>query len=100
MRKPRRGAMAALIDARRAAGEQEQVLGQLRAAVVADPGRERACEQLMRACHALGLRKEALDVYQLARRVTLEQQGAEPGPALTVLYRQILAHHTATVPSA
>ena len=96
----RRAVMDALIDARLAAGEQEQVLGQLRAAVVADPGRERACEQLMRACHALGLHKEALDVYQLARRVTLEQQGAEPGPALTVLYRRILAEETAPGGSA
>jgi len=96
----RRAVMDALIDARLAAGEQEQVLGQLRAAVVADPGRERACEQLMRACHALGLHKEALDVYQLARRVTLEQQGAEPGPALTVLYRRILAEETVTAGSA
>jgi hypothetical protein len=96
----RRAVMDALIDARLAAGEQEQVLGQLRAAVVADPGRERPCEQLMRACHALGLYKEALDVYQLARRATLEQQGAEPGPALTVLYRRILAEETATAGSA
>jgi DNA-binding SARP family transcriptional activator len=96
----RRAVMDALIDARLAAGEQEQVLGQLRAAVIADPGRERACEQLMRACHALGLHKEALDVYQLARRVTLEQQGTEPDPALTVLYRRILAEETATVGSA
>ena len=95
----RRAVMDALIDARLAAGEQEQVLGQLRAAVVADPGRERACEQLMRACHALGLRKEALDVYQLARRVTLEQQGAEPGRALTILYQRILAEETATAGS-
>jgi DNA-binding SARP family transcriptional activator len=95
----RRAVMDALIDARLAAGEQEQVLGQLRAAVVADPGRERGCEQLMRACHALGMHKEALDVYQLARRVTLEQQGAEPGPALTVLYRRILAEETATAGS-
>ncbi len=91
----RRAVMDALVDARLAAGEHEQVLGQLRAAVIADPGRERACEQLMRACHALGLHKEALDVYQLARRVTLEQQGAQPGPALTVLYRRILAEETA-----
>jgi len=96
----RRAVMDALIDARLAAGEEEQVLGQLRAAVVADPGRERACEQLMRACHALGLHKEALDVYQLARSVTLEQQGAEPGPALTVLYRRILAEETGTAGSA
>jgi len=97
----RRAVMDALVDARLAAGDYEQVLGQLRAAVVADPGRERACEQLMRACHALGLHKEALDVYQLARRATLEQQGAEPGPALTVLYQRILAEEAAsTAPAA
>jgi DNA-binding SARP family transcriptional activator len=96
----RRAVMDALIDARLAAGEHEQVLGQLRAAMIAEPGRERTCEQLMRACHALGMHKEALDVYQLARKVTLEQQGAEPGPALTVLYRRILAEETAIATSA
>ena len=92
----RQAVMDALIDARLEAGEHDQILAQLRAAVVADPGRERTCEQLMRACHSVGLRKEALDVYQMARRATLEQQGAEPGPALGVLYRRILAEETAT----
>ncbi len=95
----RRTVMDALIDARLAIGEHEQLLGQLRAAVAAEPGRERTCEQLMRACHSLGLRKEALEVYQTARRVTLEQQGAEPGPALSVLYRRILAEETAMDPA-
>jgi len=90
----------ALIDARLAAGEHEQVLGQLRAAVLADPGRERTCAQLMSACHALGLRKEALHVFQIARKATLEQQGAEPGPVLTDVYRQILAEETAIARSA
>jgi DNA-binding SARP family transcriptional activator len=85
-----------LIDARLAVGEYEQVLGQLRAAVIANPGRERTCAQLMQACQALGMRKEALEVYQLARRTALEQQGAEPGPALAVLYKRILAEEMAT----
>ncbi len=89
-----------LIDARLAAGEHEQVLGQLRAAVLADPGRERTCAQLMSACHALGLRKEALHVFQIARKATLEQQGAEPGPVLTDVYKQILAEETAIARSA
>jgi DNA-binding SARP family transcriptional activator len=89
-----------LIDARLAAGEHEQVLGQLRAAVLADPGRERTCAQLMSACHALGLRKEALHVFQIARKTTLEQQGAEPGPVLTDVYKQILAEETAIARSA
>src|SRR5215469_9605383 len=95
----RRAVMDALIDARLAAGEHELVLGQLRAAVIADPGRERACEQLMRACHALGLHKEALDVYQLARRARLGALLFERCPALSVLYRRILADETATASS-
>jgi len=95
LRAQRESVRDSLIDARLAAGEHEQVLGQLRAAVLADPGRERTCAQLMSACHALGLRKEALHVFQIARKVTLEQQGAEPGPVLTDVYKQILADETA-----
>ena len=91
LRNHRQAAVDALIDARLAAGEHEQVLGQLRAAVSATPGRERTCAQLMRAYQALGMRTEALDVYQEARQMTLELQGAEPGPVLAVLYQRILA---------
>jgi DNA-binding SARP family transcriptional activator len=100
LRAQRESVQDALIDARLAAGEHEQVLGLLRAAVLADPGRERTCAQLMSACHALGLRKEALHVFQIARKATLEQQGAEPGPILTDVYRQILAEETAIARSA
>src|SRR5215469_12428354 len=100
LRAQRESVQDSLIDARLAAGEHEQVLGQLRAAVLADPGRERTCAQLMSACHALGLRKEALHVFQVARKATLEQQGAEPGPVLTDVYRQILAEETAIARSA
>jgi DNA-binding SARP family transcriptional activator/tetratricopeptide (TPR) repeat protein len=96
LKNQRQATVDALIDARLAAGEHEQVLGQLRVAVMANPGRERTCAQLMRAYHALGMRKEALDVYQIGRQATLEQQGAEPGPVLAVLYRQILAEEIAT----
>jgi DNA-binding SARP family transcriptional activator len=96
LRNQRQAAIDALIDARLAAGEHEQVLGQLRAAVSATPGRERSSAQLMRAYHALGMRTEALDVYQQARQATLEQLGAEPGPVLAVLYQRILAEELTT----
>ena len=96
LRNQRQVAIDALFDARLAAGEHEQVLGQLRAAVSATPGRERTCAQLMRAYHALGMYTDALDVYQQARELTLEQQGAEPGPVLAVLYQRILAEELAT----
>jgi len=95
LKNQRQVAIDALFDARLAAGEHDQLLGQLRAAVSATPGRERTCAQLMRAYHALGMRTEALDVYQQAREVTLVQQGAEPGPVLAVLYQRILAEELA-----
>lgn len=96
----RQTAVDALIEARLAAGEIEQVLVQLRAMVAASPGRERVYDQLMRAYHALGMRKEALDVYQLARRAMREQQGAEPGQPLALLHQRILAEETAAESTA
>ena len=92
----RQAAFDALIEARLATGETEQVIGQLRAIVAANPGAERAYEQLMRAYHTLGLRREALDVYRTARRALREQQGAEPGQALAILQRRLLAEEMAT----
>ncbi len=96
----RQAAVHALIEARLVAGESERVLGQLRAMVAADAGRERTYDQLMRAYHALGMRKEALDVYQQARLAMREQQGAEPGQALALLHKRILAEETAAESAA
>ncbi len=96
----RQTATDALIEARLAAGETEQVLGQLRALVASSPARERTYSQLMRAYHALGMRKEALEVYQLARRAIREQQGAEPGQALAALHKRILAEEMASESAA
>ena len=96
----RAAAADALVDARLAAGEQELVLGQLRADLLAQPDRERSAAQLMRAYHAMGLRNEALDVYQRTRRAILEEQGTEPGPVLAVLHRQLLSEELAVERSA
>ncbi len=96
----RQTAVDALIEAQLAAGEFERVLVQLRAMVAGNPGRERVYDQLMRAYHALGMRKEALDVYQLARRAMREQQGAEPGQPLALLHKRILAEEMAAESAA
>jgi DNA-binding SARP family transcriptional activator len=96
----REAAVDTLIEARLAAGDIERVLGQLRAIVAANTGRERVYDQLMRAYHALGMRKEALDVYQAARRAMREQQGSEPGQALAVLHKRILAEEMASESAA
>jgi DNA-binding SARP family transcriptional activator len=95
LREKRSAAIDDLIEARLTAAEYEQVLGELRAAVIADPGRERTYVQLMRAYHALGMRKEALDVYRRARQVMLTELGAEPGTELALLHRKILADELA-----
>ena len=94
----RRAAADALIDARLAAGEYQQVIGELRTAALADPARERTCAQLMRAYTALGMRQEALAVYQRARQAMLEEQGSEPGAVLFSLQSRILAADTSSDP--
>jgi DNA-binding SARP family transcriptional activator len=85
-----------LIEARLAAGQYEQVLAQLRAAAIADAGNERTSAQLMRTYRALGMLKDALDVYRRARRAMLAELGAEPGPELASLHSQILAEELAS----
>jgi DNA-binding SARP family transcriptional activator len=96
----RQAAVDTLVEARLAAGDIEEVLGQLRAIVATNPGRERVYDQLMRAYNALGMRKEALDVYQVARRAMREQEGTEPGQALAVLHKRILAEEMASESAA
>ncbi len=95
LREKRSSAVDDLIEARLTAAEYEQVLGELRAAVIANPGRERTYVQLMRAYRALGMRKEALDVYRRARQAMLAELGAEPGTELALLHRHILADELA-----
>jgi DNA-binding SARP family transcriptional activator len=91
----RQAAEEDLIEARLAAGEYERVLGQLRAAILADPAHERTSEQLMRAYRGLGMRKEALEVYQRVRQAMLAELGVEPGQTLAMLHRRILADELA-----
>jgi DNA-binding SARP family transcriptional activator len=91
----RQAAEEDLIEARLAAGEYERVLSQLRAAVLADPAHERTSEQLMRAYRGLGMRKEALEVYQRVRQAMLAELGVEPGQSLAMLHRRILADELA-----
>ncbi|HEY2505218.1 MAG TPA: AfsR/SARP family transcriptional regulator [Streptosporangiaceae bacterium] len=94
----RRAVGDALIDAHLAMARYEEVARQLRPVVLADPGRERACGQLMQAYQALGMRNEALEVYQLSRQAAREEHGTEPGPRLTHLYGKILAEELAADP--
>ena len=55
------------------------------------PFRERLWGQLMLALYRAGRQAEALEAYQRARRVLVDELGIEPGPELRELERAILA---------
>jgi DNA-binding SARP family transcriptional activator len=98
----RRGAAVRLAELRLAAqderieldlalGRHREVTGELRRLVAEFPLREQAWAQLLLALHRSGRRSEALDAYQQARRVLVDQLGLEPGTQLRAMHEQVLA---------
>jgi DNA-binding SARP family transcriptional activator/Tfp pilus assembly protein PilF len=71
-------------------GWHAEVTGELRQLTAAHPLREHLHALLMLALYRDGRQGEALAAYQAARRVILEELGAEPGPELRALHQQIL----------
>jgi DNA-binding SARP family transcriptional activator/Tfp pilus assembly protein PilF len=67
------------------------VIAELRQLAGTHPLRERLHALLMLALYRDGQQGEALAAYQRARRMLIEELGAEPGPELRQLERQILA---------
>ena len=82
-------------DALLALGEHETLVPELRAAVDANPYRERLWRQVMLALYRAGRQADALEAYQEARRVLSEELGLEPGPDLQQLQSAILAQDPA-----
>jgi DNA-binding SARP family transcriptional activator len=78
------------IDCDLALGRQEQVLGELSVLVREHPLRERLRAQQMLALYRADRQAEALDAYQQARHVLVEELGIEPSPALQRLQQGIL----------
>src|SRR5699024_10273118 len=64
--------------------------GDLRAVLEDDPLRERAWRQLMVALYRQGRESEALDAYQTARNLFIEELGTEPGEELSNVHLGIL----------
>jgi predicted ATPase/DNA-binding SARP family transcriptional activator len=95
----RAGAQEELADCRLAQGRHRELLPALRAAVVADPLRERAWGQLMVALYRCGRQAEALAAYRHAQRALDEGLGLTPGPQLRALERMILLHDAALEPA-
>jgi len=78
------------IDCDLALGRHEDVLGELHVLVGEHPLRERLRAQLMLALYRADRQAEALDAYQQARDVLVEELGIEPSPALQRLQKGIL----------
>ena len=78
------------IDCDLALGRHEDVLGELHVLVGEHPLRERLRAQLMLALYRADRQAEALDAYQQAREVLVEELGIEPSPALQRLQQGIL----------
>ncbi len=84
-------AVGARIEADLQLGQHRAVVAELRKLTFAHPLRERLHGLLMLALYRDGQQAEALAAYQRARRVLIEELGAEPGHELIGLERQILA---------
>ena len=88
-------ALEARIDADLRVGRRAEVIVELRQLAAAWPLRERLHAMLMLALYRDGQQAAALAAYQSARRVLLDELGAEPGPELSGLQQQILGRDPA-----
>jgi DNA-binding SARP family transcriptional activator len=78
------------VDADLALGRHAELVAELEAAVAEHPLRERFRSQLMLALYRCGRQAEALEAYQEARRVLVDELGIEPSRALHELEAAIL----------
>jgi predicted ATPase/DNA-binding SARP family transcriptional activator len=80
-----------LNEAKLALGRHSELVGQLEALIGEHPYRERLRAQLMLALYRCERQADALQAYQDARRILVEELGIEPGERLRELERAILA---------
>jgi predicted ATPase/DNA-binding SARP family transcriptional activator len=91
----RLAAIEARIQAELAAGAHDLLAPELERLIAEHPFRERLRGQLMLALYRAGRQAEALDAYQAARRVLVEELGIEPSLELQELERAILRQDAA-----
>jgi predicted ATPase/class 3 adenylate cyclase len=91
----RRGGEELSADARLAMGEHNAVIGDLEAAVAAEPLRERRWAQLMVALYRAGRQADALRAYQRLRGALADELGLEPSGETRSLEAAILAQDPA-----
>jgi predicted ATPase/DNA-binding SARP family transcriptional activator len=93
----RLAAVEARIESELESGAHELLVPELERLIADHPFRERLRGQLMLALYRAGRQAEALDAYQAARTVLVEELGIEPGPELQELEGQILRQDPALV---
>jgi DNA-binding SARP family transcriptional activator/class 3 adenylate cyclase/WD40 repeat protein len=79
------------VDAELAAGRSAELVGEIEALLRAEPFRERLWGQLILALYRSGRQRDALEAYQRARRLLVDELGIEPGPKLRRLEAAVLA---------
>ena len=79
-----------LIEAELALGRHAEIVSELEALVRRQPLRERFRAQLMLALYRCGRQAEALDAFQQARRMLVDELAVEPSEALRALEQAIL----------
>ncbi len=82
------------VEADLARGRQAELVGELEALIAQHPLRERLCAQLMLALYRCDRQSEALQAYQEARRLLVEELGLEPSRRLRDLEQAILRQDT------
>jgi len=85
--------LSAVLDRNDAAlrvGRHGELLGELSAALQAQPLDERLAGQLMLAQYRCGRQAEALDTYRLMRERLVDELGVDPSPTLREALQQIL----------
>ncbi len=92
-------ALEARIDADLGRGAHADVVPELQGLVAVHPLRETLRAQLMLALYRSGRQAEALDAYQRARGLLVQELGIEPGPTLRRLEEQILRQDAALDPN-
>jgi DNA-binding SARP family transcriptional activator len=88
-----------LIDAELAGGEGGDLVAELEALVAEHPFRERFRAQLMLALYRAGRQVEALEAYQAARDLLVDELGLEPGAPLRELEQAILRQDSSLAPA-
>jgi DNA-binding SARP family transcriptional activator/tetratricopeptide (TPR) repeat protein len=79
------------VEAQLRLGHHEPLVPALRDLTARYPLRENLHAALMRALAGTGQQAQALDAYQQARRILVEELGIEPGAELRDVHRRILA---------